>query len=753
MLSALFKKKSSFNDFLFNASPEVILYLDLKGKIARVNKRVYDWLQISPKELEGKSIFDLAIISPQSKDLIKKNFRKRIRGEKIEPFDITCYKKNGEEQVGRITAKLIKDKKNPVGILVLISNVTLLERDLKEKLTEVRESEIRYKGLFDNIKSAAVICEFLEDKKGFKITQVNSHLLKIERLNKKDVLGRKLRTLFPGVNKDEICAVVTKAWKDTHGSVDFEFEISKNKKVYIRQGRIYRLPTDELVVLYNDATEEIEYQQKIEDQEKKFRSIFENVNDAIFLMDGNKFIDCNSKTLDIYGCEDKSDLIGKTPLDFSPAVQPDGKSSKRKALKYIRSVLNGRHQKFYWQHSKKDGESFDAEVALKKLVLGGEIFIQAIVRDITKQKESEEKLKQSENKFRTIVENIEAIVFMIDTDGIFTFSEVKKLSLLGLKPGQVVGTSAFEMYKDYPVIISALKESLKGEVVTNVIQVGDIYSDIFFSPYKDSKGKIIGVLGMAIDVTDRELAMSRLIEIDQKKNEFIGMASHQLRTPIGNMRWELEGLMKSKDYKEDEKLISSLKTIYSANLRLIDLVSNLLNISRIEGGKVLDKPVKMDLISMISDIVSGLESKIEDKNLQIRINAPERLSINYDPKLIREVVGNLITNALKFNKKNGLVVIEVVRSGDKFTLRVANTGKTILKSDQEHIFEKFFRGTNILDEVIGTGLGLHICKEYIKKWGGVITFKSPAHFSERSMNSDKYKGTIFRVELPVSVKK
>jgi len=138
MLSDLFKKSNSQEDFLFDASPEVVIYIDLRGRIAKINRRIYEWLGYKQADLVGKSVFDLAFLTPESISLIKKNFTKRVRGEKIDPYDIKCFSKNGDIEAGRITAKLVKKAKIPVGVLVMIANVTHLELELKSHLNEIR---------------------------------------------------------------------------------------------------------------------------------------------------------------------------------------------------------------------------------------------------------------------------------------------------------------------------------------------------------------------------------------------------------------------------------------------------------------------------------------------------------------------------------------------------------------------------------------------------------------------------------------
>jgi PAS domain S-box-containing protein len=168
-----------------------------------------------------------------------------------------------------------------------------------------------------------------------------------------------------------------------------------------------------MMIISRDISERKGAAEALQRSETRYRSLFETANDAIFIMKNDLFIDCNSMTLKMFGCA-REQIIGQPPYRFSPEKQPDGRDSKDKALEKINRALKGQPQFFEWTHIRYDGTPFDAEVSLNHVTIGSEIFIQAIVRNITDRKKAEEVLK----RYQFLSENARDIIFILGaTDG------------------------------------------------------------------------------------------------------------------------------------------------------------------------------------------------------------------------------------------------------------------------------------------------------------------------------------------------
>ncbi len=226
-------------------------------------------------------------------------------------------------------------------------------------------------------------------------------------------------------------------------------------------------------ILYYEGTVENITNRKLaadalRDSEGKYHTLLDNLNDAILLLSKNIFVDCNEKALFIFGCARK-DIIGKTPFLFSPLTQPDGRNSQEKAMEMIQTALSNKSHAFEWKHSKLDGTLFDAEVSLNSIELGGETYLQTIVRDVTQRKQYDQSLKMTLAKLRKTTGGIiDVIAIAVEMRDPYTAGHQKRVASLARSIAKEMGLSEemIDCIRMAGIIHDVGKISIPAEILT-----------------------------------------------------------------------------------------------------------------------------------------------------------------------------------------------------------------------------------------------------------------------------------------------
>lgn len=239
------------------------------------------------------------------------------------------------------------------------------------------------------------------------------------------------------------------------------------------------------------------------------------------------------------------------------------------------------------------------------------------------------------------------------------------------------------------------------------------------APVVDRNKKVFGCIVVFHNVTKER-------ELEKMKDNFLSVAAHQLRAPLGAMRWNMEMIMSGDVGKISEPLKQNVSQLQENNQRLILLVNDLLNVSRIDQKRVHDRPIPTNLFNVICRVVEDMQQEAYTKNLTIAIS-PKHIQlpeIMIDPSRVQEVLENLLSNAIKYNRIGGKISIKITKEKHSLDFEISDTGMGIPKKDQKHLFSKYFRATNArVSAADGSGLGLFVVKSYVESWGGRVSCK------------------------------
>lgn len=240
-------------------------------------------------------------------------------------------------------------------------------------------------------------------------------------------------------------------------------------------------------------------------------------------------------------------------------------------------------------------------------------------------------------------------------------------------------------------------------------------------------------------------------QLQVMRDEFISMAAHQLRTPLGVMRWNIELLQKKQSTELSPEAQEKLQTIYNNNARMIDMVNDLLSTSRIEQGRMSYSVEKIDVVAAIRAAVAEQQVFIDNKkiNFQLTCDPATQYIVEADPDKLHSILANLLNNAIKFNVENGSIVVELTQTPNSVILEMSDTGIGIPPDELPRVFEKFYRTSNAIQaQTQGTGLGLYLVKFYLEAWKGTIKLSSPAKKEFKDKHPDQTQpGTTVVVEL------
>ncbi len=449
-------------------------------------------------------------------------------------------------------------------------------------------------------------------------------------------------------------------------------------------------------------------------------------------------------------------IIGKDDFDYVKERNKPSKDAEFRRKLFNEVVNNSNSEEIEYQESflLKSGESqyilrkmkpvFNEDQSLK-LVVGCGV-------DITKRVQNEKLLQESEQKYKDLVNNLQDIIFNIDKFGKFTFLNPAWEKITGYKSDEYIGKNYIDFFvkhlpsstDSFNSFINQNGKNSHKEYIVNT-RFGEKVLNVYLEEIKINS-EVVGYRGTASDITDRKkveeqmkLAMQREKELNDLKSKFVGMVSHEFRTPLATISSSVE-LIKLISEKFDstlfDKIYKHTNKVNEQIKRMTELMNEVLLISKIESGGVSATFEKIDLMSIVRDVKN--EHLYTDFQINI-YSKSNKIIVNIDQNMIHHILTNLLSNAIKYSSDIKVVDINIIALEDYITIEVRDYGIGIPEKDQTKLFTSFFRASNI-SNLPGTGLGLVVVKYFLDLHGGFIDVKSTQN-----------KGSSFLIKIPTNL--
>lgn len=520
-----------------------------------------------------------------------------------------------------------------------------------------------------------------------------------------------------------------------------EEEIAALKEI-IEQERRARKETERILEerslkLYQTNQELIELNTSIK---VKYKTLVEQANDIIFSVDSEgRCIFVNKAAERTLGYT-KEELIGK---HFSTIIDED---HKNRVLEFYRNQITTIQESTYFEFKvlTKENRSIWIGQSVNLIVRNGRIIgVSAVARDITERKSAEELVRFNEEKYRRIIEDMQLGIMEVDANGIAVRVYDRFCEMTGFTEEEFLGKDPSDLITDADtkkIILNKTDDRKKGNSsvyeVKCVKKNGEsIWLLVSGAPRFDDDGNFVGSIGVHLDITQQkelleelEKAKALAEESSKAKEIFLANMSHEIRTPLNAVLGMTHLLLATEPTKEQEEYLEAIR---SSSDILLNIISGILDLSKIEAGKLDFHESIFDLHALLKSLEATFAHRLAAKGIKVNLKWSSKLSrkVIGDKLFISQIILNILGNAAKFTKKGSISVsADLLSENSEFTFilfKVIDTGIGIQKEKLSLIFDNFQQADwSTVREFGGTGLGLSIAKYLVELHGGEITAKS-----------------------------
>jgi PAS domain S-box-containing protein len=473
------------------------------------------------------------------------------------------------------------------------------------------------------------------------------------------------------------------------------------------------------------------------DSEARYRRLFETAQDGILILDAQtgQIADVNPFLIDMLGYS-YLELLGKKlwEIGFFKDV-----AASTAAFQNLQEKGYVRYHDLPLET--KDGRAVNVEFVSNSYYVDGQKVIQCNIRDITERKRAETALQESEEKYRSLVNNVKLGIFRSSPGAKGKFLEVNPAmeEITGYSRRELLTMDVSCIYADprqrakFINKIGRSKGVLQLEFTLKKKDNSAIVVAVIDTLIRDNTGKLIYVDGILEDITEHKKMQANAIEnetlkhLNSAKSDLLANVSHELRTPLSSIKGFIESLLET-DVKWTKK--QQLDFLQSADVevdRLVILINDLLVMSKIDSGKIVLDSQNYSLKEILKSSVSVLSRITIKHNLRINL-APDLPPVFVDKVRITQVITNLVENATKFSAEGSQILIKARSNEGMVLISIEDKGIGMTQDVVANLFNRFYQAQQVVSgKTKGTGLGLAICKGIVEAHGGRIWVESQAN--------------------------
>jgi len=737
------ESEERFRDLFENAN-DLIQSVDVDGKFVYVNKRWLDTLGYTMDELKNLTVFD--ILREDQISHCMEIFKKISMGESFDRIETVFITKDGREIYveGSVNGRF-KDGE------------FIATRAFFRDITERKELEEKYHRLFDT--SPLLLAEF-DENGDFLI--VNPAMAKSLGVSSDKLVGKNIFDILPREIAEKRVRIAKKAIEEN------KIQISEDE----RDGRcFYNLfvpivsPTGRKTVqlIARETTEEKNMEKKLKKAYSQLENLLNAAADGIRIINRDFTVKKLNDTMAKLAGVEKEKAVGMKCSEMfgSDDVCGTERCSMRRILK------NGKPFHDETLRRRVDGKTIPClQFATPFKDENGEIIgIVEDFRDISDRKKMEEALKESEQKFRMINSAAYDAIIMMDNEGKISYWNKAAEKMFGYKAEEIIGKHLHytlapkSFHEAYDKGFSRFKDTGEGTAVGKTLELTAIKKDGTEFPIELSLSSVKikdkwCAIGIVRDITDRKKAEEslkkyqmkiqqqniKLKKLDKIKSDFLNVTSHELRTPMSAIKGYVQMILKETLGEITEEQKKALHVVLRNINRLDNLIQDILDISRLESGTMKFIPEETDVKKMVEEVVETMKTHAKEKNITINVEIHGDLPhLVIDRQRIKQVIINIINNAIKFSPYNSVVNVRVKRQQNNVLFEIQDFGKGIPKDKQKKVFDTFYQVDSGLDRKHGgAGLGLAICRGIVLSHGGEIW-----------VESKPLQGSTFKFTLPL----